>query len=73
MPNDSDATPSRDTVPRPLCKCGGQAVYSGEALMASLRCDKCDQWLMGVGDDFVATINERWIRGDRGWQGYVTD
>jgi hypothetical protein len=62
--------PLHGIVRRPLCKCGGQTVYFGEALMGSLRCNKCDQWLMGVGDEFMETINERWIRGERG---YVKD
>lgn len=53
---------------RPSCECGGQTVYFGEALMGSLRCNKCDQWLMGIGDEFIETIDNRWIRGDRGYQ-----
>ena len=61
------AAPLHGIVHRPLCECGGQTVYFGEALMVSLRCDKCAQWLMGAGDEFIETINLRWIRGDRGY------
>jgi hypothetical protein len=64
------AAPLHGIVRRPPCECGGQTVYFGEALMGSLRCDKCDQWLMGVGEEFIETINSRWVRGDRG---YVKD
>lgn len=56
-----------DVVRRPLCECGGRTSYFGEALMGSLRCEKCDQWLAGVGDEFIGTINQRWIRGERGY------
>ena len=48
------------------CPCGGCVRYFGEALMGSLKCDDCGAFLMGVGDEFLATIDERWNRGDRG-------
>lgn len=60
-------------IVHPLCECGGQTVYFGEALMGSLRCDNCEQCLIGVGDNFIATIDERWMRGDRGYQGHIAD
>lgn len=70
QPKDADRASVQSIVRRPLCECGGQTVYFGEALMGSLRCDECGQWLRGVGEDFIETINSRWIRGDRG---YVKD
>lgn len=46
------------------CKCGGHARIFGEALMAGISCDDCDESLMGVGWDLK--IRERWNRGERG-------
>lgn len=48
------------------CPCGGQAKYFGEALMGSLKCDTCGQYLFGVGYEFLQSIRERWLRGERG-------
>lgn len=50
----------------PLCPCGGETRYFGEALMGSLTCNKCGQYLTGIGWKFLRSLNERWIRGERG-------
>lgn len=57
----------------PLCPCGGETEYFGEALMGSLTCKKCHIILMGVGWNFIKTIKDRWIRGDRGYFKYDVD
>jgi hypothetical protein len=48
-------------------KCSGTVKYFGEALMGSLTCDGCGDSLSGVGWEFIKTITDRWIRGDRGF------
>jgi hypothetical protein len=50
----------------PKCPCGGDTKYFGEALMGSLTCEKCGDYLMGVGIEFIRSIGERWIKGERG-------
>lgn len=45
------------------CSCGSPARYFGEALMGSISCESCDQFLMGVD---IPDICERWNRGERG-------
>ena len=55
------------------CECGGSAVYFGEALYGSLRCNRCEQFLCGVGLDFCRSIFDRWDAGERGDQGRVDD
>ena len=47
-------------------KCSGKVNYFGEALMASLTCDGCGDYLIGVGREFIKEIAERWISGERG-------
>lgn len=32
-----------------LCSCGGTVVYFGEALMGSLKCESCGEYIAGVG------------------------
>jgi len=49
----------------PPCPCGGQTEYFGEALMGSLKCTTCGAELIGVGVEFIQSIRERWIRGER--------
>lgn len=48
------------------CPCGGIAVYFGEALFGSYKCDKCKESLGGIGRSFLKTINARWLAGERG-------
>jgi transposase len=45
------------------CKCGQPARYFGEALMGSVSCTACDEFVMGVD---VPDIRDRWNRGERG-------
>ncbi len=51
---------------RPLCPCGGETRYFGEALMGSLTCVKCGECLEVTGRESLRSLNDRWIRGDRG-------
>lgn len=50
-----------------LCPCGGKAIYFGEALMGSLTCNLCGDWLSGIGIKFIKSIEDRWNRGERGY------
>jgi hypothetical protein len=52
------------------CPCGGKARYSGEALMGCVACDKCEDFLMGIGIDFLNSIGKRWMNGERGAEHY---
>lgn len=49
------------------CSCGGNLSYFGEALMGSLTCDSCKEYLMVVGWDGIKTIYERYQNGERGF------
>jgi hypothetical protein len=46
------------------CECGGHARAFGEAMMESVSCESCEQFLMGVG--YNLNIKERWNNGERG-------
>ena len=50
-----------------LCSCGGSVVYFGEALMGSLTCGSCGEYIAGVGRSFIGGIKDRWTNGERGW------
>ncbi len=50
----------------PPCPCGGETRYFGEALMGSLTCNKCGDYLSVVGWDMLSELNAMWIRGERG-------
>ena len=52
-----------------LCSCGGNVVYFGEALMGSLTCESCGEYISGVGQSFIRKIKDRWVNGWRGWVG----
>lgn len=45
------------------CSCGSPARLFGEALMSSVSCESCDQFVMGVD---VEDIRSRWNSGERG-------
>lgn len=47
------------------CHCGGIARYFGEALMQSISCNKCDESLMVVGDEY--DVRKMWNEGIRGY------
>lgn len=49
------------------CQCGDKPVYFGASLMGSLNCPGCGQWLSGVGEEFIDTIENRWESGERGF------
>lgn len=51
---------------QPVCACGGVVEYSGASLCGMLKCAACGDFLIGVGFDFIESINQRWARGDRG-------
>ena len=53
----------------PIC-CGKETEYFGEALMGSLTCKICDSFLIGIGIEFIKTINDRWLKGERGVDNY---
>ena len=46
------------------CKCGSPARYFGEALMCSVFCESCDEFVMHVGDEI--NVRDKWNRGIRG-------
>lgn len=46
------------------CECGGTARYFGEALMGSVRCDDCDQFVMQIGNP--SSVVDLWNNGVRG-------
>lgn len=47
------------------CKCGSFAGLFGEGLMISICCDKCDEYVMAVGEDI--DIRKLWNEGQRGF------
>ena len=49
-----------------LCSCGHQPAAFGEALMFSVGCGHCKQFVAGVGFKF-SNIRERWNNGERGF------
>jgi uncharacterized phage protein (TIGR01671 family) len=49
------------------CGCGGDVEYFGEALMGSLKCKSCGEYLSGVGHDFLKNKTILWYKGVRGW------
>lgn len=49
------------------CKCGGTLVAFGEALMQSLKCNQCNEFIAGVGEEFIDSIYEKYDQGERGW------
>lgn len=46
------------------CKCGSDAAIFGEALMQSVTCKSCDEFVMCVNSD--KNIRELWNSGQRG-------
>jgi len=46
------------------CKCGGDARYFGEAMMCSVKCPDCDEFMMTVGP--TLDVRELWNNGERG-------
>lgn len=45
------------------CKCGGIARIFGEALITYIRCDICNEFLMGID---IHNIKQYWNNGERG-------
>ena len=54
---------ARDGVNR--CPCGSSARRFGEALMTSVSCETCHEFVMGV--DLKEDIRDYWNRGERGF------
>jgi hypothetical protein len=50
------------------CGCGGDVEYFGEALMGSLKCKSCEDYLCGIGSDFLKNKTILWYKGVRGNQ-----
>lgn len=46
------------------CKCGSHARFFGEALMFSVSCESCNEFVMGID---IRDIRDRWNRGERGF------
>lgn len=54
-----------------LCSCGSPARYFGEALMCSVSCESCTEFVMLIGSSKKAL--QLWNEGVRGDQGYDGD
>ncbi len=50
------------------CGCGGDVECFGEALMSSLKCKSCEDYLAGVGHEFLENLTMLWYKGERGWK-----
>ena len=46
------------------CDCGSPARYFGEALMCSVSCESCNEFVMTIADK--VNVRDRWNRGERG-------
>jgi len=49
------------------CGCGGDIEYSGEALMGCLKCKSCEDYLCGIGSEFLKNKTILWYKGERGF------
>lgn len=47
-----------------VCSCGSPARVFGEAMLSSVSCESCNQFVAGVD---VGDIRLRWNRGERGF------